>query len=393
MQSQSMKVWWFIAGGLLAGVAVAFAAWALMSQSSAHEPLPYKLMPLDRGPITEVVMANGSLQPVSTVTVGSAVSGTVAARFVDFNAAVTKGQVMLKLDPTQFEARVRQAQGQLTAAQARLAFAEGVFERNQLLVGLGYIAAPQRDQSERDLNAARGEAEAALANLEATRKDLASTVIRAPVDGIVVRRTVDVGQTVVSSFQSPELFLIARNLRDMVIHVNVGEADVGQVKEGQPVRFAVDAFPAQEFEGSVSQLRLNATSSQGVVSYVVIVNVDNADGALKPGMTAQARIVVASRPQALRLPTAALRFKPDDGEVTGHVAADAVAGDDGALAPRRGDARLFSVYTLGSDHKLRQHAVTVGISNTRYAELLTGDLAPGDAVVTKRTRVAKEVEP
>ena len=391
MSSYKFTRWWALAtGGLL--VASGLAAWRLVEPSPAHELLPYKLQVLDQGPIAQVVMANGSLQPVATVTVGSAVSGTVAERFVDFNTLVSRGQVMLKLDPTQFEARVRQAQGQLTAAQARLAFAEAALQRNQQLLDLGFIAAPQRDQSERELKVARGEAEAAAANLAATRTDLAATVIRAPVDGIVVRRNVDVGQTVVSAFQSPELFLIARNLRDMVIHVNVGEADIGQIRNGQSVRFGVDAFPAREFEGQVSQIRLNAASSQGVVSYVVIVSVDNADGALKPGMTAQARMVVAQRAQALRLPAASLRYKPEDGEVAVPAAAPSLVGEDGALAARRGDARLFTVYTVGGDGKLRPHQVTVGISNTRYAEMLTGDLTTGDALVTKRTRVPKERE-
>ena len=387
-----MRWRWVATGCLLASFAV--AGWALVFRTSDSQSAPpFKLAPLDEGPISQVVVANGTLQPVITVTVGSSVSGTVMQRLVDFNATVTKGQVLLKLDPTQFEARVRQAQGQLAAAQAKLAFAEGGAQRNQQLLDVGFISAPQRDQSVRELNAARGEVHAARANLDAMRTDLEATVIRAPVDGIVINRTVDVGQTVVSSFQSPDLYLIARNLREMVIHVSVSETDVGQIQEGQLARFRVDAFPTDEFEGRVSQLRLNATRSQGVVSYTAIVNVDNARGLLKPGMTAQARIVVANRPRVVRLPAASLRFKPEDGEVAPTSEQAATENDDGALSPRQGNARVFTVYTVGTDRALKPHKVTVGISNTRYAELLTGDLQPGDALVVRRIKPERPDQP
>ena len=248
----------------------------------------------------------------------------------------------------------------------------------------------------------------ARAQLDAVETDLNNSVIRAPVDGVVIKRSVDVGQTVAASFQTPELFLIAKDLREMVIQTNVSEADVGLLREGQQVRFVVDAFPAREFEGKVQQFRLNALNTQGVVTYTVIVDVANPDGLLKPGMTAQTRIVVASKSQAMRLPTAALRFKPDEEElkVKGASAATAAsaaasaaavetarADDDGVLSSLRNGARVFRVYTLGQDQQLKAHEVTVGISNTRFTELVSGDLKRGDAVVTRRAQPEKKDGP
>jgi HlyD family secretion protein len=224
------------------------------------------------------------------------------------------------------------------------------------------------------------------------------------VDGVVLKRSVDVGQTVAASFQTPELFLIARSLDEMAIHANVSEADVGLIREDQPVRFSVDAHPHMEFEGRVAQFRLHAANAHGVVSYTVVVNVPNAQGLLKPGMTAQTRIVVASRQAALRLPTAALRFRPEEADLLpkgAKAASSAPTGalmtksasahgsqDDGALAGLRQGARVYKVYTVGADQVLKAHEVTVGIANTRFTELLPGStLNAGDALVTRPVKL------
>lgn len=388
---------WVMLGSVLATAVL--AGWAWNSQASSNtRPSPFKSAQVDEGAITQVIMANGSLQPVSTVTVGTPVSGTVAQRLVDFNDKVVKGQVLARLDSAHFEARERQARAQLASAEARLAFAEGTLRRNEALAAQGFISTPQRDQSLREAEAARADRELARAQLDAARTDLNNSIIRAPVDGVVIKRSIDVGQTVAASFQTPELFLIARDLNEMVIQANVSEADVGQIREGQKVRFLVDAFPAREFEGSVQQFRLNPTNTQGVVTYTVIVNVANPEGLLKPGMTAQTRIVVANSPKALRLPTAALRFKPNDDELPGkggrkapasasaEAKASSSSADDGVLSSLRGGDRVFKVYTEGANRKLETHEVTIGISNTRYTELLSGDLKPGDTVVIRRAK-------
>ncbi len=380
---------WFVLGSVL--TTALLAGWAWNSQaSSSTRPSPFKSAALDEGAITQVIMANGSLQPVSTVTVGTAVSGTVAQRLVDFNDKVVKGQVLARLDSANFEARERQARAQLASAEARLAFAEATLRRNEALAAQGFISTPQRDQSLREAEAARADRELARAQLDAARTDLNNSIIRAPVDGVVIKRSIDVGQTVAASFQTPELFLLARDLNEMVIQANVSEADVGQIREGQQVRFVVDAFPSREFEGRVQQFRLNPTNTQGVVTYTVIVNVANPDGLLKPGMTAQTRIVVASSEKSLRLPTAALRFKPNDDELLvkrlkkGETSPS--ANDDGVLSSLRDGERVFKVYTEGANRKLEAHEVTIGISNTRFTELLSGDLKPGDTVVIRRAK-------
>ncbi|WP_428503633.1 efflux RND transporter periplasmic adaptor subunit [Roseateles sp.] len=392
---------------------LAGAGWVAFNRGE-HKPPPerFRSTAIDEGAITQVVMANGNLQPVTTVVVGAAVSGTVAERLVDFNDTVKKGQVLLRIDPANFQARVRQAKAQLASAEAQVAFARGNLERNEALKAQGYIAAPQRDQSLRELEVARGNLGIARAQLDAAETDLGNTVIRAPVDGVVIKRSVDVGQTVAASFQTPELFLIAKDLREMVIQTNVSEADAGLIQNGQVVRFVVDAHPNREFEGKVEQFRLNATNTQGVVTYTVIVNVPNPDGILKPGMTAQTRIVVASKSKTLRLPTAALRFKPDEDELkpqgkaakaaasassaasaaSAHKTEVARPDDDGVLSNLRGNARVYKVYTVDAEQNLKAHEITVGISNTRFTELLSGDLKRGDAVVTRRASKDKKEE-
>ncbi|MBY0236431.1 MAG: efflux RND transporter periplasmic adaptor subunit [Burkholderiaceae bacterium] len=391
------------------------AGWMQQQAGKSSKPSPFRVSEVDEGAITQVVMANGNLQPVTVVTVGSQVSGTVITRLVDFNDKVKKGQVLLRLDPANFEARVRQASASMRAAEAQVAFTRGNYERNESLVKQGFLSAPQRDQSRRELDAALAQVEVSRAQLDAAQTDLANSVIRSPVDGVVIKRSVDVGQTVAASFQTPELFLIAKDLREMVIQTNVSEADVGQLREGQQVRFVVDAFPSREFEGRVQQFRLNATNTQGVVTYTVIVDVPNEDGELKPGMTAQTRIVVAQRPTALRLPTAALRFVPTEEELklnrdkaagaansasapaSAAAAASAVQvnrpDDDGVLSTLRGGARVYRVYTLDADKRLQAHEVTVGIANTKFTELISsGSLKKGDAVVTRRAPVDGKAE-
>ena len=399
---------------LLAGLVVVLLAVAAITwwQQRPVKPPPvkYRTALVDSGPITQVVMATGTLQPVVTVTVGTQVSGTVLERLADFNDRVRRGQVLLRLDPANLQARLRQAQAQRAAAQAALTLAEASFARNQQLVGQGFISELALDQSRRERSAAQANVALAQAQVDAARTDLDNSVISSPIDGVVIRRNIDVGQTVAASFQTPELYLLARDLRQMQIHTSVSEADVGQIAVGLPVRFTVDAYPDAEFLGEVAQFRLHATNSNGIVTYNVIVSVDNQDERLKPGMTAQARIVLESKPAVLRLPTAALRFQPDEDErraieaaakgdaASAPASASAPAGsagpspgtsstDDGVLSRTRGGQRVHRVWTVGDKQLPVPHEVTVGISNTRYTELvsvLSGSLKAGDALITRR---------
>jgi HlyD family secretion protein len=235
------------------------------------------------------------------------------------------------------------------------------------------------------------------AQVESAQTDLDNSVIRSPIDGVVIRRNTDVGQTVAASFQTPDLYLLARDLRQMVIQTNVSEADVGLIKTGQSVHFTVDAYPEREFEGLVQQFRLNSASAQGVVTYTIIVDVENPDELLKPGMTAQTRIVVSSKPKVMRLPTAALRFRPDEDSLNAEGAKPAAsaasapataeekarADDDGVLTATRTGRKIYRVYTVGDKQVPKLHEVTIGIANTRFTELISGDLKAGDEVITR----------
>ncbi len=391
-------------------LAAAAASWWWQQRPVKPPPDKYRTALVDRGPITQVVMATGTLQPVTTITVGTQVSGTVMERLADFNDTVRAGQVLLRLDPTNLTARLRQAQAQAASARANVALATANLERNRQLVAQDFISSLALDQSQREFDAAQASLELARAQVDAAQADVDNSVIRSPIDGVVIRRNIDVGQTVAASFQTPELFLLARDLRQMQIHTNVSEADVGQVRPGQAVRFSVDAYPQAEFEGEVQQFRLNATTTQGVVTYNIIVGVDNSDERLKPGMTAQTRIVLETRPQVLRLPTAALRFQPDEADRQAIAAAAAQAGsapaadtaaaattlaeDDGVLSRTRGGQRVYRVWTVGPDQVPQPHEVTVGIANTRYTELvsvLSGRVQAGDRLITRRADLAGNV--
>ncbi len=394
---------WVKTVAVLAVLLAAGGGWLAWQKTHPAPEVPkFRTTPVDRGAITQVVLASGTVQPVNTVNVGTQVSGTVLERYADFNDHVKKGQVLLRLDPATLQARMRQAVAQQASAEATLALARSTVDRNERLVGQGFISALALDQSQRELAAAKAGVEVALAQVDAAKTDVDNSVIRSPVDGVVIKRNIEVGQTVAASYQTPDLYQLAQDLRQMRIHTNVSEADVGMIRAGQAVRFIVDAYPEREFEGTVEQFRLNSTSTQGVVTYPIVVAVDNSEELLKPGMTAQVRIVVASKPSVLRIPTGALRFRPSDDELKpppGAASAPAAAAssaasaaasetarsdDDGLLTSRRDGVRLFRVYTVGEGQKPVAHEVTIGISNTRFTEMISGPLKAGDALITRR---------
>jgi HlyD family secretion protein len=397
-----MKPWIKRSAYALVVVAVVGGGIYLYSKR-AHKPEPpkFRTATVDQGAITQVVLATGTLQPVITVTVGTQVSGTVLERRADFNDHVTKGQVLLRLDPANLEARLRQSRAQLGAAEATLVLARATYERNQKLVAAGFISALTLDQGKREVDAGTANVEVAHAQVQSAETDLSNSVIRSPIDGVVIRRNTDVGQTVAASFQTPELYSLAKDLRQMVIQTSVSEADVGLIKEKQAVRFTVDAYPEREFEGTVQQFRLNATNTAGVVTYTIIVDVENPDELLKPGMTAQTRIVVATKEKVIRLPTAALRFRPDEDSLKAKptslpasaasapdaakdaAKAKARADDDGVLTALNAGHKIYRIYTVGERQEPKQHDVTIGIANTRFTELITGDLKAGDEVITR----------
>lgn len=386
---------------MVAATVLGGGAYLYSKRPVVPEKPKFRTAVIDEGAITQVVLATGILQPVITVNVGTQVSGTVLERRADFNDHVTKGQILLRLDPANLEARLRQARAQLQASEAALVLAGATYERNQKLVTAGFVSALTLDQGKREVNAGVANVEVARAQVQSAETDLSNSVIRSPIDGVVIRRNTDVGQTVAASFQTPELYLLAKDLRQMVIQTSVSEADVGLIKAGQAVRFTVDAYPEREFEGKVQQFRLNSSNTAGVVTYTIIVDVDNPEELLKPGMTAQTRIVVSTKDRVTRLPTAALRFRPDEDSLKAKAtktpeatasaatpAADSVtdkarADDDGVLTATKGGRKVYRIYTVGEKQEPQQHDVTIGIANTRFTELITGDLKPGDEVITR----------
>ncbi len=393
-----MKLWikrTAIAASILA--VVLGGGWLYLQKNPRTEEPKFRTAQVDEGAITQVVLATGTLQPVITVNVGTQVSGTVLERRADFNDRVKKGQILLRLDPATLQARLRQTQAGLAASSAALVLARATYERNLKLVAAGFISALALDQGKREVDAAVANVELGRAQVESAQTDLDNSVIRSPIDGVVIRRNIDVGQTVAASFQTPDLYLLARDLRQMVIQTNVSEADVGLIKTGQTVHFTVDAYPEREFEGLVQQFRLNSASAQGVVTYTIIVDVENPDELLKPGMTAQTRIVVSSKPKVMRLPTAALRFRPDEDSLKAKGATPAAsaasapvtaeekarADDDGVLTATRTGRKIYRVYTVGDKQLPKLHEVTIGIANTRFTELISGDLKAGDEVITR----------
>jgi len=344
-------------------IAAAATAWWWSARGKPAEP-QYRTVAVDRGDIAAEVSANGTLNPVTLVNVGTQVSGTVRRIDADFNQQVKAGQVLAELDPALFQAALAQSTANLANAQAQLELARANAVRMQTLFKQEYVSQQELDQT---LTArAQAEAQVRLARAQVTRDqtNLGFSIIRSPVDGTVINRQVDVGQTVAASFQTPTLFQIGKDLTQMQIDSTVSEADIGQIKVGQPVKFRVDAFPDTEYSGAVRQVRLNATTQQNVVTYNVVVNVANPDLALMPGMTANLRVLVETRPNVLRVPTTALRFRPQAGSTT-----------EGSAKPRGA-----GVYLL-VDGKATRVAVKTGISDKAYTQIVSGELKPGDAVI------------
>lgn len=300
------------------------AGWWWAGRDGADTGGNWRSVPVERGEVRVVISATGTLRATTTVDVGSQVSGQVEAVLVDYNDKVTKGQAIATLDAAPFQTRLQQAEADLASARASVAEAQATarnaeadHSRKADLVARQLIARSEADLALAARDQARARVNSALASVKQreaavgnARLEVGYAVIRAPVDGVVLLRAVEPGQTVAASFQTPVLFRIAEDLARMQIDLSIDEADVGQIREGLPVSFTVDAFPDRQFRGEVRQVRLAATSTSNVISYPVVVEVDNADLSLLPGMTASAEIVVSQRDDVLRLPNAALRFTP-----------------------------------------------------------------------------------
>lgn len=377
-----MKKW--IALLILGAVA---GGWWWLKRADGDAP-QYQTTTVTRGDLTQVVTASGTLNPVVNVTVGSQISGIIAKLNADFNTPVKAGQVVAQIDPASYLANVHQVEGELANARAALELAQLTAARKKELVAQNAGTKADLDTA----NATLGQAEANVlvkkANLEKARVDLDRCTIYSPIDGIVISRSVDVGQTVAASMNAPVLFLIANDLAKMQIDAAVAEADVGNLEVGQKVDFGVDAFPFRTFHGQVVQVRNAATTVQNVVTYDVVISVNNDDLKLKPGMTANVSVVIAQRDSILKIPNAALRFRPP---VTPAPTASATpAAGPGGAGPRRSGGgraerreRTVQVMPPGGG-KPAPVTVKLGITDNVSTEVTEG-LKEGDLVVIGMT--------
>ncbi len=396
-RSRSWGRW--LAAILLAAGGV--AGWRWYAGRNGPEPLDYRTAPVTRGDITQLITANGQLSPVQSVTVGSQVSGIITKILADFNSQVTNGQVLAQIDPSAIRQSLTQAEAELASVRASLELAALNHRRAQELVASQLIAQSEYDQSLVTLHQAEAAVRMREAAVEKVRVDLERTTIYSPIDGVVISRAVDMGQTVAASFNTPTLFLIANDLRKMRIEAAVSEADVGGVTEGQRVTFTVDAYLGRQFAGQVSQVRFAPVTNQNVVNYIAIVDVNNDDLKLRPGMTANASIITGERRDVLRLPSAALRFRlPENALVLGGTSAPPAAaslanegrgpgagrgerpmglGNPAGAAEKPAMRTIYLVDTNAAGVGLRPVSVRLGISDSQSIEAIEG-VKEGDRV-------------
>ena len=352
------------------------------SRQTAQSPEQrYRIQAVEKGDIVQTVSANGTLNPVVLVNVGTQVSGTVTKLYVDFNDKVEKGQALLELDPSLYAALSRQTAANVNNVSATLDLARANEARMQALFAQEYISRQELDQARQARKSAEAQLAQARAAADKDKVNLGYTVIRSPVSGVVIDRVVDLGQTVAASLQTPTLIKIAQDLSEMRIDSSFAEADIGRIREGQKVRFTVDAFPNRSFNGEVQQIRLNPTTTQNVVTYNVRVSLQNPDQTLLPGMTAYVNIAVDQRQGTLMVPNAALRFKPaDSAEKTAEKPAAGATPGEGRGKGKKRDTSSGTVYVLDGD-TIKPVSLRIGITDNRNTEVVEGELKPGDRII------------
>jgi len=372
------KIFWLLAACAIIAAGAAYAWW-----NTRPEPARYVTADVARGDVVRSIVTTGTVNPVVTVQVGTYVSGVIQAIHCDYNTQVKAGQLCAKIDPRPYQLVVDQDAANLASARAQrekdrasLAYAKTNYERDLMLLKEGIVSQDAVDSDKSVYDQARAQValdDAAIrqhqAALNAARVNLDYTNIVSPVDGIVVSRNVDVGQTVAASFQTPTLFLIAKDLTKMQVDTNVSESDVGGAKVGEKASFTVEAYPKKVFWGQVTQIRQAPITVQNVVTYDVVVSVDNPNLELLPGMTANARIITAERDNVLRVPLQAIRFSPGG-------LSQAATESAGAANPNKG-AR---VWVLRDGHP-QPVPVVLGLRDNTYAEITGGDLKPGDKLI------------
>jgi HlyD family secretion protein len=378
------------AGILVAVIIIAAIVYFSKSNKTGEK---YETALIDRGDITEKITATGTINPVNSVKVGSQVTGRIIKIHADYNSQVKKGQVVAQLETDLYQSKVEQAdanykmsQAQVMEAKAALVDAESNFRRAKKLSKDQVLSERDLEIAETKYTAAQASYSAAVAKeeqskalLNSAKVDLSHTTIYSPVDGIVISRNCDVGQTVVATFQTPDLFLIAEDLTKMRVDAYVDEADIGKVSVGQEVQFTVDSYPEKVFNGTISQVRFAPKELQNVVSYATVIEVANPELMLRPGMTASISIIASHKKDVLRVANAALRFKPDPEDKD--FSKNKASSENQEKATDNEIKKLYRLWIINTDGSIQTADITTGIYDTHYTEIVTGDAKAGQAVI------------
>ena len=350
---KNKKIWWAVGAVVL----IALAVW-LLSGGKKEEKVSFETAKIEKQDIHTSITATGTIEPVTSVTVGTQVSGIVAKLYVDYNSVVKKGQVIAELDKTNLISELNRAKADLSSAQSTLNYETANFKRYQTLFDKGLVSANDYENARLTYDKARQTVASSRENVQKAQTNLGYATITSPIDGVVLSKSVEEGQTVAASFNTPELFTIAQDLTDMRVIADIDEADIGGVKEGQHVSFTVDAFPDDKFEGYVTQVRQQATTSSNVVTYQVVISAPNKDLKLMPGLTANVTIFTLELNNVLAVPTKALRFTPNEALLQeGQQIAD-------TEAPHK-------VWTM-EGNTFKAHAVETGTTNGILTEIVSG---------------------
>ena len=359
---KNKKVWI----GVVAVVLVALVIW-MLSGGKKEQTVEFETAKVEKQNISTSITATGTIEPVTSVTVGTQVSGIVSKLYVDYNSVVKKGQVIAELDKTNLISELNRAKADLTSAQSTLNYETSNFNRYQTLFDKGLVSANDYESARLSYDKARQSVASSRESVQKAQTNLGYATITSPIDGVVLSKAVEEGQTVAASFNTPELFTIAQDLTDMRVIADIDEADIGGVKEGQRVTFTVDAFPEDRFEGQVTQVRQQATTSSNVVTYEVVISAPNKDLKLKPGLTANVTIYTLEKNDVLAAPAKALRFVPNEALLkNGQQIEDVEA--------------KTKVWTL-EGNTFKAHAVEVGTSNGMLTEITSGISAGTEVLV------------
>lgn len=363
------KIWIIVAAMLV----VAIGSW-IFSGGKKNKEIQFETEKITRANLQNSVTATGTIEPVTSVTVGTQVSGIVSKLYVDYNSKVTKGQVIAELDRTNLTSELNTAKANLSSAQSSLNYEKANHQRYETLYKKGLVSADEYENARLSYEKAVQQVKTAQESVKKAETNLNYATITSPIDGVVLSKAVEEGQTVAASFSTPELFTIAQDLTNMRVIANVDEADIGDVKEGERVSFTVDAFPNDVFEGQVTQARQEATTTNNVVTYEVVISAPNEQLKLKPGLTANVTIYTAEKQGVLSVSTKALRFTPTP-ETVGKM----------KIADCKGKNKLWTK----QGNTLQAHSVQLGMSDGIHTEILSG-LAEGTEIVTTVTELAEE---